>query len=189
MRFFFTGPRFFGIRPGISFNPNELRRFAKTDQRASHMTGGFVYVLADESGRHKIGSARDPIDRRATLQTGSAERLSFAFIGVAPEMTYTQIERAAHSLLNQQRVPNGGDEWFGVPASIAIGAVYEAAQRLGFPIQQVSAEMVPQIIYLANRPVPPPLPRRKSDFWGGLVWVVGCLVALVVAAILTGGKQ
>jgi hypothetical protein len=185
MRFFFTGPRFFGIRPGISFNPNELRRFTRTQQPASPMTGGFVYVLADESGRHKIGSAIDPIARRATLQTGSPERLTFAFVGVSPEMTYPRIERAAHDLLESQRIPNGGDEWFRVPASIAIGAVYEAAQRLGAPIQQVAPEMVPHIIQLANQAVPPPLPRRRSDFWGGVAWVCFCLIGLAVFAVLS----
>lgn len=143
--------RFTAIRPGIIFGAEDFKARPKATASAGAMTGGFVYVLADESGRHKIGSARDPIDRRAKLQTGSAERLSFAFIGVAPEMTYARIERTAHDLLESQKIPNGGDEWFKVPASIAIGAIYESAQRLGCPIQQVPPETVPQIIYLANQ--------------------------------------
>ena len=155
MRFFFSGPRFFGIRPGISLGAEDLRRMSKPPSGApDNMTGGFVYVLADESGRHKIGSARDPIDRRNTLQTGSPERLSFAFIGVAPEMTYVKIERAAHALLERQKIPHGGNEWFSVPSSIAIGAVYESAQRLGFPIQQVAPDLVPKIIEIAKQPDP-----------------------------------
>jgi hypothetical protein len=102
--------------------------------------------------------------------------LSFAFIGVAPEMTYTQIERAAHDLLECQKVPNGGNEWFGVPASIAIGAVYEAAQRLGFPVQQVSPEMVPQIIYLANQPEKA-APSRLIRVMKWTLWILLCLLA------------
>jgi hypothetical protein len=158
MRFFFTGPRVMGIRPGISLGASDFRRAFKGSgapgKAGGAMTGGFVYVIADESGRHKIGSSRDPISRIATLQTGTAEKLSFSFIGVAPGMTYARIERAAHDLLDRQKIPNGGDEWFLVPASIAIGAVYEAAQRLAESVQQVSPQMVPQIIYLANQPDP-----------------------------------
>ena len=77
-----------GFRPGVIFGASDFRKFAQPPplHNRSEMTGGFVYVLADESGRHKIGSSRDPIARMATLQTGSAERLSFSFIGVAPEM-------------------------------------------------------------------------------------------------------
>ncbi|WP_024517075.1 GIY-YIG nuclease family protein [Bradyrhizobium sp. Tv2a-2] len=210
MRFFFSGPRIAGLRPGISFGPEDFRKLSSSSQVSSsgQMTGGFVYVLADESGRHKIGSAIDPIARRAQLQTGSAEQLSFAFVGVAPEMTYVRIERAAHALLEQQKIPNGGDEWFRVPASIAIGAVYEAAQRLGFPIQQVAPEMVPHILLLARQPDPAAdvgarKARRRWGILAGLPWylrypaaavaysVIGVVVfsvVLVIAFIAKGGS-
>ena len=185
MRFFFTGPRILGIRPGISFGASDFRRLTRPRQGASgEMTGGFVYVLADESGRHKIGSARDPIERRATLQTGSAEALSFAFIGVAPEGAYTRIERAAHDLLQIQKIPNGGNEWFRVPASIAIGAVYETAQRLGEPIQQVSPEMVPQIVSLARQPGGAAPSRHHVPRWlWGLLAISAIFFALMVMIV------
>ena len=153
MRFFLFGPRLFGgIRPGVSFSPNDLRKFVMPSgsmSKTAGITGGFVYVLKDESGRHKIGSSIDPIQRIAQLQTGSAEHLDFAFIGTAPAGAYTRIERYAHDLLEFQKIPNAGDEWFAVPASIAIGAVHEAAMRLGDPIQQVQPIMVPQILAIA----------------------------------------
>lgn len=184
MRFFFTGPRLLGglIRPGVSFGPGDLRRIrnaapSRTD--ASVRTGGFVYVLADESGRHKIGSAMDPISRCATLQTGSAEQLRFAFIGVAPEKTYIAIERAAHDLLASRRIPGGGDEWFAVPASIAIGAVYEAAQRLAFPLQQVLPENVPYIISEAER-LSAPARKGAPRF---LKWTLGILLGIFAALV------
>jgi hypothetical protein len=161
---------------------------ARSQGSASGQTGGFVYVLSDESGRHKIGHAVDPIARRATLQTGSAEQLSFAFIGVAPDMTYTRIERAAHDLLEQQRILSGGDEWFRVPASIAIGAVYEAAQRIGAPIQQVSPEMVPQIIHLAKQAAPDEerVARKARRRWGILAGLPWYLRYPVAAAVYSG---
>jgi hypothetical protein len=114
------------------------------------MQGSFVYVIADETGRHKIGSSKDPFQRISALQTGSSSALRFAYIGVTPGVG-SDIEFAAHDLLDAQRVHR---EWFAVPASIAIGAVIEAAGRLNQAIQQVSPEMVPQIIYQATMTAP-----------------------------------
>ncbi len=111
------------------------------------MTGSFVYVIEGQAGHHKIGVSRDPIQRKADLQTGSPVPLRFAYIGVTPGTGYN-IEDAAHALLDAHREEG---EWFSVPASIAIGATLEAASRLGEPIQQVQPEIVPQIIYLANQ--------------------------------------
>ena len=147
MRFFFTGPRFFGIRPGIIFNPNDFRRIMRGKSSQNAMTGSFVYVIEGESGHHKIGVSRDPIQRMAQLQTGSHVPLKFAYIGVTPGTGY-DIEGCAHELLDAHRKEG---EWFLVPASIAIGAALEAASRLGEPIQQVPPEKVPLIIYLANQ--------------------------------------
>jgi hypothetical protein len=143
------------------------------------MTGGFVYVLADQSGRHKIGSAIDPIARRAALQTGHPEVLSFVYIGVAPEGVYTAIERAAHSLLEGRRITAGGS-WFSVPASIAIGAVMEASHRNSWPIQQVSLEMVPTIIHLANQPQTPAVPDDHQE------WIVRWVLAALFVALMAG---
>ena len=103
------------------------------------MTGSFVYVIEGHAGHHKIGVSRDPIQRKAELQTGSPFPLRFAYIGVTPGTGY-EIEGHAHQLLDAHRKEG---EWFLVPASIAIGATIEAAGRLGEPIQQVPPETVP----------------------------------------------
>jgi hypothetical protein len=147
------------------------------------MTGGFVYVLRDESGRHKIGSSADPIDARAQLQAGSAERLSFVYIGVAPDETYVEIARAACDLLEQQKITTGGSEWFRVPSSIAIGSVIEAAGRVGAPIQQVTEEIVPQIIFRASQPEAAS-PARPSLLMRILRWMLGTLLVILVLLIL-----
>lgn len=187
MRFFFTGPRVLGIRPGISFGADDFRKLARPRQAsgAGQMTGGFVYVLKDASGRHKIGSSRDPIARISQLQTGSAEPLDFAFIGVAPEGSYTRIERAAHDLLENQKIPGAGEEWFRVPASIAIGAVMEVSHRLGEPIQQVAPVMVPQIIHLANQP-DSIQPSRAHRIQMRILWSLGGVFLIMVALIVLG---
>jgi hypothetical protein len=147
MRFFFTGPRIFGIRPGISLGASDFRKVFAPSASRSNMTGSFVYVIEGQAGHHKIGVSRDPIQRKAELQTGSPVPLRFSYIGVTPGTGY-EIEGHAHQLLDAHRKEG---EWFLVPASIAIGATIEAAGRLGEPIQQVPAEIVPQIIFLANQ--------------------------------------
>jgi hypothetical protein len=175
MRFFFTGPRMMGIQPGISFGAEDFRRSSRPRQgdSSSRMTGSFVYVVKGAGNHHKIGVSTDPIARIASLQTGSHEPLDFSYIGVTPGTGF-EIERAAHDLLKNYRQSG---EWFSVPASIAIGAVLEASQRLGEPIQQVSAQIVPQIIHLANQPDSTARPRLP----GIIRW------PLMIAGILFGG--
>jgi hypothetical protein len=186
LRFFFKGLRVFGIRPGISFGPRDFSRAARAVSRAqaSQMTGGFVYVLSDQSGRQKIGSSKDPISLRNTLQTGSAEKLSFTFIGVSPFDTYVEIERAAQKLLETQLLTEGGKEWFKIPSSIAVGAVFEVAQRLDHPIQQIPPDMVPDILALAHAPDPMPRPTKTVRVVKWILWVLlGMLAALIAVAI------
>jgi hypothetical protein len=193
MRFFFTGPRVMGIRPGISLGASDFRRaFGAKGSNAragagSTMTGSFVYVIEGENGHHKIGVSRDPIARLAQLQTGSHVPLKFSYIGVTPGTGY-DIEGRAHELLETHRKQG---EWFLVPASIAIGATLEAASRLGDPIQQVSPEMVPQIIYLANQPDPnSPSEAAIAKYnkrWGilaGLPWWLRYPIKIAVILML-----
>lgn len=188
MRFFFLGPRVLGIRTGISLGPKDFRKLAYPSGTAqkSTMTGGFVYVLKNGTGRHKIGSSRDPIQRIAQLQTGSSQPLDFAYVGVAPADTYIQIEQAAHDLLERQQVPDVGDEWFQVPASIAIGAVIEVSNRLGLLIQQVQPIMVPQILAIAaqeskQQSMPGKYCGMLNPFPWYIRWTVGPLLGLVCA--------
>jgi hypothetical protein len=182
MRFFFTGPRFLGIRPGISFGPGDFRRLTRPRQAsdAGQMTGSFVYVISNGLGGHKIGQSTDPIQRISNLQTGSAQELKFAYIGVTPGTGFN-VEGAAHDLLEQHRIHR---EWFAVPASIAIGAVIEAAQRLGEPIQQVSPEMVPQIIYQASQPEPA-APSRWRGNQRRTFWILLAIASLLWAFIFS----
>jgi hypothetical protein len=181
MRFFLFGPRILGVRPGVSFSPKDFQRGARGSRASdNHMTGGFVYVIKNTSGAHKIGSSRDPITRIADLQTGSSETLDFAYIGVAPEGAYTRIERAAHDLLVDQKIPNVGQEWFRVPASIAIGAVIEVSNRLGLPIQQVQPQHVPEIVRLARLPDTPTKPSLFLRILGGLAGAI--LMAVMIGA-------
>lgn len=206
MRFFLFGPRLWGgVRPGVSFSPRDFQKLAfpsGTASKATGIEGGFVYVIRDQSGRHKIGSSVDPIQRIAQLQTGCAETLDFAFIGTAPAGAYTRIERYAHTLLEAQKIPNVGDEWFAVPASIAIGAVHEAALRLGDPVQQVSPIMVPQILAIAQQEARKvKLPGKHFGMLNAFPWFIrwplgiglgvgfGLFVALLIQIATTAAQS
>jgi hypothetical protein len=182
MRFFFFGPRILGIRPGISLGASDFRRaFGSTTSTVrgrGAMTGSFVYVIEGHAGHHKIGVSTDPIARLAQLQTGSPVPLRFAYIGVTSNSGY-EIEQSAHALLDAHRKEG---EWFLVPASIAIGATIEAANRLSQPIQQVQPEMVPEIIRLSTQPLPDP--NAPSAARRALEWTIFAVVAIVVWTIM-----
>ena len=139
------------------------------------MTGSFVYVIRGSGNHHKIGVSTDPIARLAALQTASHEILDFAYVGVTPGTGFA-IERAAHDLLAAYRASG---EWFAVPASIATGAVIEAASRAGEPIQQVAPHMVPEIIRIAQSAAAPPARRVPRFMW----WTLGILVAMLITLI------
>jgi hypothetical protein len=98
MRFFFMGPRIFGIRPGISFGLNELLRLAtkpKQNKPGEPMTGSFLYVIR---GNHlvKIGVSTNPNARLASLRTASAFPIDFSYIAVTPGTGF-DIEAGAHN--------------------------------------------------------------------------------------------
>ena len=68
MRFFFIGPRILGIRPGISFSPNDFRKLSRFASSAkSEMTGGFVYV----SSAHPTIIVSDPFFERHSIPTSA----------------------------------------------------------------------------------------------------------------------
>src|ERR1700739_1128350 len=105
MRFWFSGPRILGIRPGISFSPNDFKNKPNNRQKhaSEHIEGSFVYVIKAPNDRVKIGVTKNPSASLAALQTGSHMRLRFAFIGCTPGEGY-DIEAAAHNILHAHRL-------------------------------------------------------------------------------------
>ncbi|UGY15112.1 GIY-YIG nuclease family protein [Bradyrhizobium septentrionale] len=175
-----------GLRPGISFGENDFRRAVSRQGAAdNHMTGTFVYVIRGAGNHHKIGVSTDPIARIATLQTGSHEPLDFAYIGVTPGTGFN-VEQLAHEILKDYRATG---EWFSVPASIAIGAVLEAANRLTEPMQQVQPAMVPQIIQLAKLPDPATGKKPAPRWMHWMLWTSIAIFALLVLLVATAPKH
>ena len=78
-----------------------------------------VYVIGTEDGsRHKVGVSRDPAQRLAYLQPGSAARLRLVQSWERDDAY--QVERAAHRALIHAAVHG---EWFAVPEAEAVAAV------------------------------------------------------------------
>jgi hypothetical protein len=69
MRLWLSGPRILGIRPGITFRPDEL--FEKPKPRKSASSGSFIYVVQADNGMLKIGISTNPSARLAQLRTAS----------------------------------------------------------------------------------------------------------------------
>lgn len=179
MRFFFTGPRIFGLRPGISFGPEDWRR--ATRKTSSSITGSFVYVVRGDHNLTKIGITTNPTARLATLRTSSPFPIDYAFIGVTPGGGI-DIERGAHALLSHQRLQG---EWFDVPPELAIAALTGAAAKLGQPIQPLSLGQAEAALRIASRgddnpPVPAPRWQRVA---GGAVFILAVFVFLAFVSM------
>ncbi len=169
MRFWISGPRIFGLRPGVSFAPKDFQQAKLVrPQEPARMTGGFIYVIRGDHGLLKIGISTNPSARIAQLRTASPFPLDFEYIG-AMNGFGENVEREAHATLEKYRT-NG--EWFDCSPEMAVAAVSAAAYRLGEPIASVRQEQVPQIIKLCqqddrNSPSPQP-PNRSLGFLGWL---------------------
>jgi hypothetical protein len=162
MRFFSSGPRILGIRPGISFGLNELLRLATNPMQnkpGEPMTGSFLYAIRGDHNMVKIGVSTNPNARLASLRTASAFPIDFSYIAVTPGTGF-DIEAGAHEMLKSHRC-NG--EWFDVTPEMAVAAIAGAAHKLGehkylfdgqpwwlrLPLQIVGGAICGGIIYAA----------------------------------------
>lgn len=149
MRFWIGGPRILGMRTGVSFGPSDFRRSSRATRptaRSEAPSGGFVYVIRSDANVVKIGFSSNPINRIASLRTGSSYPLDFAFVGVTPG-TGAEIEREAHRLLARHRLEG---EWFDVTPEMATAAVMGAAAKIGHKLHPVAPNQVGQIIAIAS---------------------------------------
>ena len=70
---------------------------------------GYIYIIADESNRIKIGVTRNMIEERVNqLQTGNAENLTVLYLS-NPVRQYEDIETKAHDLFRKSHLRG---EWF-----------------------------------------------------------------------------
>jgi hypothetical protein len=156
MRFWLSGPRILGIRPGISFGLDEL--FQKPKPRKNTCSGGFIYVIQADNGMLKIGVSTNPSARLAQLRTSSPFKLTFAYMGALRCSGYA-VEAEAHRTLAGYR-QNG--EWFNCPADMAVAAIGAAAYRLGEPLTSGDPKLADEIVRMVaaeTAPRPWLLPR------------------------------
>jgi hypothetical protein len=187
MRFFLIGPRVMGIRPGISFGANELLRLVtkpKQNKPSEPMTGGFVYVVRGDHNLVKIGITTNPRARLASLRTGSAFPIDYAYLAVTPGESRAAIESGTHTLLDKHRC-NG--EWFDVQPEMAVAAIAGAAHKLGHPILPVTLDVSDQILSIASAGGEAPPKRKLQDnplFVLTCAMIGGLLAAYYVVTIL-----
>jgi hypothetical protein len=166
MRFWLSGPRILGIRPGISFRPDELLR--KPSPRRQ-LQGSFIYVIRGDHGLLKIGISSNPSARLAQLQTASAVPLAIAYVGALRCSGYA-VEAEAHRTLAPYRAagyrysPSNkaimrrcsadvfvslGGEWFDCPVDMAVAAIAAAAYRLGETITSGDPKLANEVVRIA----------------------------------------
>jgi hypothetical protein len=162
MRFFFVGPKILGIRPGISFRPDELfgSIARKQNKPGEPMTGGFIYVVRGDHNLVKIGVSTNPNARLAQLRTASAFPIDFSYLAVTPGTGF-DIEQGAHAMLASHRC-NG--EWFDVQPEIAVAAIAGAAHKLNQPLLPVTADVAEQILRIAPNGSGPSSSNNKYLF-------------------------
>jgi hypothetical protein len=174
MRFWLAGPRILGIRPGISFRPDELLRKPSPRQRLPGGSGSFIYVISNGRGLVKVGISTNPTARLAQLQRASAAHLSLAYVG-ALRCTGYAVEAEAHRTLAGYR-QNG--EWFNCPADMAVAAIAAAAYRLGEPIASGDPRLADEAVRISQRISAP------HDIVGPVVLAIIKFVVAIPLAIL-----
>lgn len=126
MRFFLGGPRIFGLRTGLIFSHRDL-----WNQRSgAKEISDFVYVIRRSDGAVKVGMTNNPPQRLRNLQTGSPNRLSFAYVAGCAGVA-ARIESEAHKLMDAYAIQG---DWFEASPEVAVAAVNAAAARLDFSL-------------------------------------------------------
>lgn len=127
MRLFFSGPRLMGIRPGFSFNPNELQP-APRPAAATGVTGSFVYVTDGT-----VEASSDLKRVKAKLVGGKISNI------ITTAGDGKSIAAYARKLLEKN------------PSATAADALLESAKDIGDPIQKMTPDDASQVIELWER--------------------------------------
>lgn len=182
MRFFFLGPRFFGIRPGVSFSPRELK--SKSPDLADRPA--YVYVVLGEHGRIKIGSTTDLEQRLRNLRTGSAYPLEFAY--VREFATPTLAFAVEHEVIKALRNHKTHGDWFDIAPSVGRDLVDRFGDALPPSEPKRSAPPWFAIYMLAITALTTyglgRFETEKLDVEGIIVWPVNIGVAILFWALI-----
>src|SRR6202035_3254474 len=110
--------------------------------RHNHGRGGFIYVIRNGFGHHKIGVSANPNTRIGDLRTASPVRLDIVY-AAALDCSGFAIEDVAHDILGRYRLEG---EWFNCPLDVAVAAISAAACRLGEPFAAIDPARIDEIV-------------------------------------------
>lgn len=182
MRFFLSGPRIMGIRPGVIFSGQDVARLMSSPSSAAApervSTDGFVYAITNMSGQVKIGVSIDPLARLAQLQTASHAPLTLAYAGISPSTGY-EIEARAHEVLGKHRMQG---EWFNIPVAVAVAALAGAAEELNIPLLRVDPSRIAEGLAIVKDQSATTKPKR-GFLLTALLWTARILLTLLLVAI------
>src|SRR5215469_14247730 len=183
MRLIAFGPRFLGLRWGVSLGRRDFEKiFARGAKANNPDTGSFLYVVRGDHNRVKIGITANPNARLAQLQTGSAFPLEFAWIG-APQGQAIGIEYDAHEMLANYR---SSGEWFEVAPDAAVGAICASAQRRGMNILSCTPELAERI-----RQTGAAQDAKQSTLkaWHKVAFIILGIIAVVMVLLIIIGNN
>jgi hypothetical protein len=150
LRFWFSGPRIFGHRTGISFGPEDFRRLQSASASApatSRRPSAFVYVIRKAiQGHVKVGIGADPRERLRTLQTGSSEPLELVYTCAVKSNDGLRVERAAQDMMRNHQLVG---EWFDTTPEMAVAAIAASAHHLGDPIVEIPPDKINAVLTIA----------------------------------------
>jgi hypothetical protein len=180
-RFWISGPRILGIRPGISFRLGEFSRGPSPRNRARRagfirqLQGSFIYIIRGDHGLLKIGISSNPSERLAQLRTASAVPLTIAYVGALRCDGYS-VEAEAYRTLAGCRLEG---EWFNCPVDMAVAAIAAAAYRLGEPIASGDPRLADETVRVAAA-----IPGPWHCLGAAAVAIVRGVTAIVLAVVV-----
>lgn len=182
MRLFLVGPRIFGLRPGLAFNP-----FKSSGRTESHNTqrGSFVYLIQNPEGFVKIGVSNNPLMRLAHLQIANTGKLTLLH-SIAIEGDSSNAYLVEDLVHRELASLNEAGEWFHVDGELGVHAIESAAQKLGLRSVEVERKDLALVIREAALSA-----DKESSTWldramARLIQSVLALVLFVTTFIMTG---
>lgn len=152
MRLRLNGPKIFGVRPTVSFGPEDFKTRMGKPGRPSEGPAppsiGFIYVIRGEHGLIKVGSSTNPRARLAQLRTASPFPLEIDYLGFTRSDLYVEVEKTAHAILADHRV---NLEWFDCEPDLAVAAIHRAAYRLGEHVIATHPDNTEAVLEAASR--------------------------------------
>ena len=142
--------------------------------------GGFIYIIRNGFGHHKIGISSNPNTRVADLRTASPVRLDIVY-AAALDCSGFSIEEAAHDILARYRLQG---EWFNCPLEVAVAAIGAAACRLGEPFAAIDPSRIDEIVDGVSWERPRSI--KSALAWCYIIIVIGMIGAAIAAAFIMG---